>query len=164
MSRPRVYLSGAIEHASDGGTGWRRQIASFLEHELDHAVYDPAADEKKDLTDEELAGFRRWKLEEPSRFREVSRKIIAWDLDRVERETDYLIAFWDASAGRGGGTAAEITLAYRLGKPVYLVLGIPLESASGWVLGAASEVFKDFEDLRAFLLDKYGQSRKLPTG
>ena len=43
--RQRVYLSGAIEHASDGGTGWRRQLASFLEEELGHEAYDPAAQE-----------------------------------------------------------------------------------------------------------------------
>ena len=127
MTTPRVYLSGAIEHASDGGTGWRRQLASFLEEELGHEAYDPAADEKKDLTGEELAHFRRWKLEDPARFREVVRKIIAWDLDRIQDRTDYVVAFWDESSGRGGGTAAEITLAYRLAKPVYLVLGMPRE-------------------------------------
>ena len=150
-----MYLSGAIEHASDGGTGWRRQISAYLEGELRHAVYDPAADEKKNLTDEELAGFRRWKLENPSRFREVVRKIIAWDLDRVERQTDYLVAFWDESAGRGAGTAAEITLAHRLGKPVYLVLGMERDAASGWVLGCATEVFEDFEELKTFLTSNY---------
>lgn len=150
-----MYLSGAIEHASDGGTGWRRRVASFLEQELHHEVYDPAADEKKDLTEEELAYFRSWKLEDPTRFREVVRKIIAWDLNRIQEQTDYVVAFWDDSSGRGGGTAAEITLAYRLGKPVYLVLGMPLEATSGWVLGAATEVFQDFEELKSFLSGKY---------
>jgi nucleoside 2-deoxyribosyltransferase len=164
MSRRRVYLSGAIEHASDGGIGWRKDLASFLEQELHHEVYDPAADEKKDLTQEEQQGFRRWKVEDPARFREVVRKIIAWDLDRIQERTDYVVAFWDDSSGRGGGTAAEITLAYRLGKPVYLVLGMPRAAASGWILAAAAEVFKDFEDLRTFLLDEYGQSQKLPRG
>src|SRR5262249_48410897 len=139
-----------------GGTGGRSRIGAFLEREPRHAVYDPAADEKKDLTDEEIAGFRRWKVEEPSRFQEVVRKIIAWDLNRVERETDYLIAFWDESAGRGAGTAAEITLAYRLGKPVYLVLGMKRQAASGWVLACATEVFQDFDGLRSYLRSKYG--------
>jgi hypothetical protein len=119
----RVYLSGAIEHAADGGRSWRRQIASFLADELGHRVYDPAADEKKNLTDEERRSFRSWKVEEPSRYQTVVRKIIGWDLDRIERETDYLVALWDEESARGGGTAAEIT--YGLGKPVYLVLGMP---------------------------------------
>jgi nucleoside 2-deoxyribosyltransferase len=151
----RVYLSGAIEHAQDAGRGWRGTLAEFLTGELGHRVYDPAADEKKNLTDEEQSSFRRWKLEQPARFREVVRKIIAWDLDRIERETDYVIAYWDEASGRGGGTAGEITLAYRQGKPVYLVLGMPRSAASGWVLSAATEVFEDFDELRAYLRAKF---------
>lgn len=147
----RVYLSGAIEHAADGGRSWRRQIASFLADELGHRVYDPAADEKKNLTDEERRSFRSWKVEEPSRYQTVVRKIIGWDLDRIERETDYLVALWDEESARGGGTAAEITVAYRLGKPVYLVLGMPKERASGWILAAADQVFEDFEQLKGYL-------------
>jgi nucleoside 2-deoxyribosyltransferase len=115
-------------------------------------VYDPAADEKKDLTEEERRHFRRWKSEAPERFRETVRKIIAWDLGHIQTKSDYVLAFWDDSAARGGGTAAEITLAFRLGKPVYLVLGMPLESASGWVVAAATEAFEDFDALKAHLL------------
>lgn len=155
MTARSVYLSGAIEHASDGGKGWRGEIAGFLTGQLGHRVYDPAADEKKNLTDEERESFRRWKLDAPDRFHGVIRKIIAWDLDRIERETDYLIAFWDEASARGGGTAAEITIAYRIGKPVYLVLGMPREKASGWVLSAAQEVFESFEELKAFLRRRF---------
>jgi nucleoside 2-deoxyribosyltransferase len=156
MTAPRAYLSGAIEHAADGGKGWRRELAAFL-REMGHDVYDPAADEKKDLTGEELRHFRRWKREDPVRFREVVRKIIAWDLDRIEHRSDYVVALWDEASARGGGTAAEVTLAYRLGKPVYLVLGMPAADASGWILAAATEVFEDFEELRAFLLRQHGE-------
>ncbi len=159
MTPLSAYLSGAIEHSSDGGKGWRGAIARFLAEELGHRVYDPATDEKKDLTPEERTNFRRWKLEDPARFREVIRKIIAWDLDRVEKQTDYLVAFWDESSARGGGTAAEITLAYRLGKPVYLVLGMPRASASGWILAASEEVFEDFGALQGFLRRKFPPSR-----
>jgi nucleoside 2-deoxyribosyltransferase len=151
MKTRRVYLSGAIEHASDGGRGWRKEIGRFLVEEFGAEVYDPAADEKKDLTEEERRHFRRWKSEAPGRFRETVRKIIAWDLGHIENRSDCVLAFWDDSAARGGGTAAEITLAHRLGKPVYLVLGMPLESASGWVIAAADLVFRDFESLKTFL-------------
>ena len=156
MKGRRVYLSGAIEHASDGGRGWREEIGRFLAEELGEEVYDPAADEKKDLTEEERRHFRRWKTQAPERFREVVRKIIAWDLARIESQSDCVLAFWDESAARGGGTASEITLAYRLGKPVYLVLGMPRAAASGWVLAAATEVFEDFDSLRRFLLKQSG--------
>ena len=152
---PLAYLSGAIEHAEDGGTGWRVSLGQFLERELGHRVYDPAADEKKDLSDEERANFRRWKLDEPDRFRGVLRKIIAWDLAWIEDRTDYVVALWDPAAARGGGTAAEITLAYRLGKPVYLVLGMPRAEASGWILACAEQVFEDFDALRSALRLRY---------
>jgi len=152
----KVYLSGAIEHSADGGRKWREDLAAFLRDELGHQVYDPAADEKKNLTDEELAGFRRWKLEDRERFREVIRKIIAWDLDRIETDTDYLVALWDRAAAAGGGTAAEVTLAYRLGKPVYLILAMPAAEASGWVLSAATEVFDGVGALESRLRERFG--------
>jgi nucleoside 2-deoxyribosyltransferase len=151
----KVYLSGAIEHARDGGRGWRAEISELLRGELRHEVYDPAADEKKSLTDEELTNFRRWKLEDPARFREVVRKIIAWDLDQVEREADYLVALWDPAAAQGGGTAAEVTLAHRLGKPVYLLLAMPVAEASGWVLSAATEVFESLAALESWLRNRF---------
>ena len=151
MTPPLAYLCGAIEHAADGGTGWRLEMGRFLQEELRHSVYDPAADQKKDLSAEELAGFRGWKLAAPDRFRGVVRKIIAWDLGWIERRADYLVALWDRAAAQGGGTAAEITLAHRLGKPVYLVLGMPRAEASGWILACATEVFENFEMLTAFL-------------
>jgi hypothetical protein len=150
----RVYLSGAIEHSADGGTGWRATLAGFLTG-LGHDVYDPAADEKKSLSEEERAGFRAWKREDPARFRSVIRKIIAWDLERVESGCDYVVAYWDAAASKGGGTAAEITLAHRLGKPVFVVLGMPVDEASGWILGAADEVFDGFDDLRNALQERF---------
>jgi nucleoside 2-deoxyribosyltransferase len=156
MKKLRFYLSGGIEHAGDGGKGWRREIGRFLAGEVGQEVYDPAQDEKKDLTDEERRDFRSWKLASPERFRDTVRKIIAWDLGRIETQTDCLLAFWDDAAARGGGTAAEITLAYRLGKPVYLVLGMPRAEASGWILAAATEVFDSFEQLRRFLQNLYG--------
>lgn len=152
---PSAYLSGAIEHAADGGTGWRAALARFLRDELGHGVYDPAADARKNLTDEELVHFRRWKVDAPDRFREAVRKIIAWDLGRIEGEADYIVALWDEAAAKGGGTAAEITLAHRLGKPVFVVLGMPRQNASGWVLAAADEVFEDFEALAASLAVRF---------
>lgn len=154
----RVYLSGAIEHASDGGRGWREELDRLLREELGHEVYDPAADEKKCLTDEELANFRGWKLRDPIRFRATVRKIIAWDLDKVEHDADYVIALWDHAAGRGGGTAAEVTLAHRLGKPVFLLLAMPSREASGWILSAATEIFETMDALKEGLRERFART------
>ncbi len=52
-----AYLCGPIEFAQDGGRLWRRKLAPFLAEQLGHRVYDPAEDEKKNLSDEEAANI-----------------------------------------------------------------------------------------------------------
>lgn len=155
-----AYLCGPIEFASDGGKMWRRKLAPFLRDELGHRVYDPAEDERKNLTEEEVAGFRRWKTSDLDRFRRTVRKIIQFDLDQIENRADYLICYWAAAAPPSGGTAAELTFAYRKGIPVYLVAEGPLEQVSGWMLACADQVFASVEELKKFLLERYGRERQ----
>ncbi len=150
-----VYLSGSIEFAEDGGKAWRRQLTPFLHNTLGHRVYDPAEDEKKNLTEEEVAHFRSWKTEDPERFRRTVRKIINWDLDLIEQQADYVICYWEGGAARGAGTQAELTTAYRKGIPVYLVTPLPAGEISGWILGCTERVFDDFEALKRFLVERY---------
>ena len=47
-----------------------------------------------------------------------------------------------------GGTHGELTLAHHLEKPVHLVLQVPIEEVSSWILGCATEVHADFQALR----------------
>jgi len=152
-----AYLSGSIEYAADNGKSWRAQITPFLRG-LGHEVYDPAADEKKNLSEEEVRDFRQWKTRDLPRFQRTVRKIIAWDLDWIAGKSDYVVCLWEAAAARGAGTQGELTLAHRFGIPVYLVLGMPLEQVSGWILGCASEVFGSFDEFRAFMLAKHGKT------
>src|SRR6267142_1372880 len=109
----RAYLSGAIEYAPDHGRAWRASLAPFL-RSIGHEVYDPVQDEKKDLTEDELANFRAWKTSDLQRFQQTIRKIIAYDLDWIEQRTDYIICYWDEHVLKGAGTQAELTIAYRL--------------------------------------------------
>jgi nucleoside 2-deoxyribosyltransferase len=156
-----AYLCGPIEFASDGGKLWRRKLAPFLRDELGHRVYDPAEDEKKNLSDEEVAHFREWKTTDFERYRRVVRKIIQFDLDLIENKADYVICHWDpAAAATSGGTAAELTLAYRKGIPVFLVSEAPVEEISGWMLACADEVFSSLEELKKFLLARFGRVRQ----
>ncbi len=148
-----AYLSGSIEYAFDLGVGWRAELTPFL-RALGHEVYDPAADIRKNLTDEEVRDFRGWKATDLQRFQTTVRKIIAWDLDWIEQRSDYVVCFFDEAAQRGAGTQGELTFAHRAGVPVYLVLGMPREQVSGWILGCATEVFESFEQLRSFLSAK----------
>lgn len=159
-----AYLCGPIEFADGGGKLWRRRLTPFLREQLGHRVYDPAEDEKKNLTEEEAVRFREWKATDPVRFRHVVRKIIQFDLDLIENRADYLICYWDDAAGRSGGTSAEMTGAFRKGIPVYLVTPAPLEQVSGWMLGCADQVFASIEELKEFLLARYCREKQAGSG
>ncbi len=160
-----AYLCGPIEFAPEGGKMWRRKLTPFLHNDLGHRVYDPAQDEKKNLTDEEAAHFREWKESDIERFRRVVRKIIQYDLDIVENKADYVICFLigpGGAAATSGGTSSELTFAYRRGIPVYLVTDSPLGEISGWMLACTDRVFHSVDDLKKFLLDRYGKEKQAP--
>jgi len=155
-----AYLCGPIEFAQDGGKLWRRKLTPFLRDQLGHRVYDPAEDEKKNLTDEEVAHFREWKTSDVERFRRTIRKIIAFDLDLIENKADYLICFWQSDGSQSGGTPAELTVAHRKGIPVYLVTPLALGEVSGWMLGCSDHVFTTVEELKEFLAARFSRERQ----
>ena len=95
-----IYLCGAIENSPDHGKAWRAEVTRFL-HQLGHEVYDPALDEQKDLTEQEVREFRGWKQTDLPRFQQTIRKIIQYDLDWIEERCDALVAYWDEPAGQG---------------------------------------------------------------
>jgi nucleoside 2-deoxyribosyltransferase len=105
----------------------------------------------KNLTDVEAREFRAWKSSDLPRFRQTIQKIIAYDLDLIEQRCDAIVCYWDQYAGRGAGTQGELTFAHRMGIPVYLICGMPVEQVSGWLLGCATEVFTSFEEFDEFV-------------
>jgi hypothetical protein len=149
-----IYLSGAIEYAPLGGTSWRTAITPALEAS-GHEVYDPALDDEKNLTDEEVRNFRTWKTTDLPRFQETMRQIINYDLDIIEERADAVLAYWDEYATRGAGSHGELTLARRRSIPVYLVLGMPVEQVSGWILGCATEIFSNFAEAEQFFRSQH---------
>jgi nucleoside 2-deoxyribosyltransferase len=159
-----AYLCGPIEFAADGGKLWRRKLTPFLHNELGHRVYDPAEDEKKSLTEEEAAHFREWKQADVERFRRTVRKVIQFDLDVIENKADYVICFLsgDDAAATSGGTSSELTFAYRRGIPVYMVTDAAIGEISGWMLACADRVFSNVEELKTFLLERYGKEKQAP--
>jgi nucleoside 2-deoxyribosyltransferase len=155
------YLAGSIEYSPDFGKGWRAQVTPLLRAH-GHEVYDPAEDERKNLTETEVREFRSWKTRDLTRFQNTVRKIIAYDLDLIEQRCDAVLCYWDEHAARGAGTQGELTFAHRLGRPVYLVCGVPMENVSGWLLGCATEVFHDLGQFRDFVTA--GFSREASAG
>ena len=96
------------------------------------------------------------------RFRRVVRKIIQFDLDQIENKADYLICIWRCAdaATQSGGTAAELTFAYRKGIPVYLVTDLAPEQVSGWMLACADQVFPSVDELKNFLSSRFGREKQ----
>jgi hypothetical protein len=159
-----AYLCGPIDSAADSGKLWRRKLTPYLRDQLGHRVYDPSEDERKNLSDEEVAHFREWRTRDVERFRRVVRKIIHFDLDLIEHKTDYVICYLQEGAedAAGGGTSSELTLAYRCGIPVYLVTELPETQISGWMLACADVVFHSIDDLKKFLYERYGKVKQAP--
>ncbi len=152
----KAYLSGGMENAPELGRAWREDLTDWLSVELGHSVFNPVEVQYKVLSEDELENFREWRFDERDRFKTTVRKFIEGDLNAIETEIDYIICLWDKSVLKGGGTHGEVTTAYRLGIPVYLVIDIPFEDVSSWILGCSSREFDSFDNLKSFLLETYG--------
>ncbi|PIS30667.1 MAG: hypothetical protein COT43_01445 [Candidatus Marinimicrobia bacterium CG08_land_8_20_14_0_20_45_22] len=151
----KAYLAGAIEHASDRGEAWRTRMSNFLASELRHDFYNPLIEEKKYLTPDEGRQFRGLKTSNLQKFQETVRKLMTGDLKSLTTEIDYIICYWDEAAALGGGTYGELTFAFYMKIPVYMVTRLSAEKITGWVLGCVTQIFSDFAELEQFLKEKY---------
>ena len=95
------------------------------------------------------------KKTDPSEYKNIIRKIINVDLDAVANNSDYLIVKWDESVFKGGGTHGEVTMAYWLKKPIFLVNKLPLDDISSWIFSCSTHIFENFEDLKIKLEEVY---------
>ena len=73
------------------------------------------------------------KVTEPLEYKKIIRKIIKLDLNAVVYKSDYLIVKWDKSVLKGGGTHGEVTIAYWMKKPIYIVNSLPIKDMSSWI-------------------------------
>ena len=151
----KAYLSGGMENAPELGRAWRDEMTVWLKDKLGHTVFNPVVIQNETLTDEESENFRYWRLSKRDQFKSTVRKLIKRDLDAIENEIDYVICLWDDTVLKGGGTHGEVTSAHRLSIPVYLVMKIPFDDISSWILGCCEGEFDSFEALKQFLMEKY---------
>jgi nucleoside 2-deoxyribosyltransferase len=155
-----AFLCGGMEYAPEGGRQWRERMRHWIQENLNHRVYDPTAEARRILTQEEVENLAAWKTSDPERFRKVMRFVINHDLNVMAAQADYVVCFWDQAAARGGGTQAELTAAYRKGIPVYCVTESTGEEISAWVLGCIDRIFTSFDELESYLDDTYGKTAK----
>ena len=150
-----AYLSGPIENAANDGADWRNDITKWLKYKLDHKVFNPVIETKSIINNHNSDDFRLMKRSDPEQYKKLIRQIIKIDLDAVVNSTDYLIVKWDESVFKGGGTHGEVTMAYWLKKPVFLVNELPIDDVSSWIFSCSEHVFDNFADLKIKLEDLY---------
>jgi len=162
-ARTAVYLAGRMDPNDPMDAKWRKDLTPFLEN-LGFEVLDPYFFEPDQLAGLKAGrlpkGYKHWtELRDASephlveRFLRYMRRIIKFDIKTVKNDADYLIVRWSEGCKSGAGTHAEITIAFDIGKPVYVVEEAKMPS---WARACAEKVFKNFDELRAFMTDEFG--------
>ena len=150
-----AYLSGGMENAQDEGKKWRDKLTVWLKDNLEHDVIDPVLESEKKIIELDAENYRSWKSTDPKKFKKFIRLLINQDLKNVIAEVDYLIVLWDESILYGGGTHGEVTMAYWVDRPVFLVNKLPDEKLSAWISSCSTKVFNSFDELKLELLKLY---------
>ena len=150
-----AYLSGGMENAKNEGADWRTEMTDWLKENLNHDVIDPVLESEKRVIQMGAENYRDWKTTDPAKFKEFIRILINQDLRAVIGKADYLIVLWDKSVLYGGGTHGEVTMAYWVDRPVFLVNKLPYEKLSAWISSCSTETFDSFDSLRDALLKEY---------
>jgi hypothetical protein len=169
-SKQKAYLCGRMGN-NPNDAKWREDITPFLEG-LDFEVLNPYKLEVKQLRGLHVKdlpkGYKVWfELKEHpdknqrDRFLKYMRKIILFDCDIVKDKADILVGLWDEGCKTGAGTASELTLAFLSRKPIFVVATVEMPL---WAYGCCTRVFSSFEELRAFLLEEYGDGTETVEG
>jgi len=151
----KAYLSGPIENAENDGASWRHDMTLWLKNNLNHKVFNPVIETKSIIGNINSSNFRAMKKTDPIKYKNIIREIIKLDLEAVINDSDYLIVKWDKSVLKGGGTHGEVTMAYWIKKPVFIVNSIPIDDMSSWIFSCSDFIFNDFKSLKKKLTQLY---------
>ncbi len=150
-----VYLSGGMEYADGEGFQWRKEMQQWIESNLRHSVFNPNTESERFFNQfYPNTDFRKLKFENTPAYTDIIRNLVDIDCKEIAHRSDYVICFWDEGAAKGAGTKGELTMAKFFNKPVYLVTSFPLHDLPGWVLGCITTSFKNFDELKKYLLRK----------
>jgi len=151
-----------MEYAKGEGIEWRAELGEWLTRQLRHRVFNPNAESVKYFRRKShTVDFRQLKFQNLDLFSKVVRGIVDFDSREIAHRSDYVICLWDRSAQRGAGTKGELTIARFFRKPVYVVTRTKHENIPGWILGCSTRFFTSFDELKSFLLERYGHSQPL---
>ena len=151
----KAYLSGPIENAKNDGASWRQDMTLWLKDNLNHEVFNPVLETKNIIGNLNPSIFRSMKKTDPIEYKNIIREIIKLDLEAVINDSDYLIVKWDKSVLKGGGTHGEVTMAYWIKKPIFIVNSLPIDDMSSWIFSCSDFIFNDFKSLKKKLTQLY---------
>ena len=151
----KAYLSGPIENAENDGASWRQDMTLWLKDNLNHEVFNPVLETKNIIGHLNPSIFRSMKKTDPIEYKNIIREIIKLDLEAVINGSDYLIVKWDKSVLKGGGTHGEVTMAYWIKKPIFIVNSLPIDDMSSWIFSCSDFIFNDFKSLKKKLTQLY---------
>tara|TARA_Y100001933_G_C18568101_1_gene384455 strand:+ start:31 stop:522 length:492 start_codon:yes stop_codon:yes gene_type:complete len=151
----KAYLSGPIENAENDGASWRQDITLWLKDNLNHEVFNPVLETKNIIGHLNPSIFRSMKKTDPIEYKNIIREIIKLDLEALINDSDYLIVKWDKSVLKGGGTHGEVTMAYWIKKPIFIVNSLPIDDMSSWIFSCSDFIFNDFKSLKKKLTQLY---------
>ena len=151
----KAYLSGPIENAENDGASWRQDITLWLKDNLNHEVFNPVLETKNIIGHLNPSIFRSMKRTDPIEYKNIIREIIKLDLEALINDSDYLIVKWDKSVLKGGGTHGEVTMAYWIKKPIFIVNSLPIDDMSSWIFSCSDFIFNDFKSLKKKLTQLY---------
>jgi hypothetical protein len=125
-----AYLSGGQQFAASGGVHWRSDVTAAL-YRIGYDAFNPAFDPTGAY---DIYGHIWNDFDSQC---EVGAYFIDTDKTALEK-CDIMICYWDESVRQGGGTKPEITWAYEMGIPIYLVLAAneTVEKLPIWIKGA----------------------------
>ena len=151
----KAYLSGPIENAENDGASWRQDMTLWLKDNLNHEVFNPVLETKDIIGHINPSIFRSMKKTDPIEYKNIIREIIKLDLEALINDSDYLIVKWDKSVLKGGGTHGEVTMAYWIKKPIFIVNSLPIDDMSSWIFSCSDFIFNDFKSLKKKLTQLY---------
>jgi hypothetical protein len=153
FNRGNIYLSGAMEFASDGQFGklWREQCSV----ELKKMGYYPLDITALDVAYSEQHGdiFRVIDKTDPlQRKMHIRKHFVYTDLQLIEKDSDALIVLLDEGVQKGAGTISECQFAYTKDIPIFVVNALPQsERVSGWLFALSTKIFDSFDELYVYL-------------
>lgn len=160
----RIYLSGAMQHATDQnlGAGWRKDCSAVLKS----MNFTPL-----DITDMDVQYNLQWSKEIKCRIEDnlsnrellqtksnIRTHFVEADLKLILHHSDALIVLYDDGVRKGAGTISECQYAYNLDIPIFVVNEYgSVRDIPGWLYALTTRVFNTWEEL-------YSYFESLPPG